>query len=280
MMVYSNDYDGSYPVSGGKSSSTRTWSNGLGGELTWAKAEANINWSSVSKVTISSSWFLLIKYADVSAAQFVCQASNQKKFEFDSNHSDVKSSGIKDITEAWDFGPYTSLTDATNNPKKYVSYSMQNPFFAYSLSSSSAAGKAIAADRNVWLNDGGEYVAAVAAAAGTTTAPQLLKRGTGGTTTSVWESATAENKKGATSQAHQAEGQNVLFNDGHVSFEKTVVCGVQQDNIYTTWGKAAPTADEIQIGVAPTGTADILLSASTANNVRLSQGEDDSFLSL
>jgi len=38
---------------------------------------------------------------------------------------------------------------------------------------------------------------------------------------------------------HQRDGQNVLFADQHVRFEKTANCGVEMDNIYTVWGKAA-----------------------------------------
>jgi len=35
--------------------------------------------------------------------------------------------------------------------------------------------------------------------------------------------------------AHQEDGQNVLFMDSHVSFEKKPFCGVNDDNIYTYW---------------------------------------------
>lgn len=35
------------------------------------------------------------------------------------------------------------------------------------------------------------------------------------------------------SRNHQGEGQNVLFMDGHATFERTPLAGVKQDNIYT-----------------------------------------------
>ena len=35
------------------------------------------------------------------------------------------------------------------------------------------------------------------------------------------------------SRNHQGEGQNVLFMDGHASFERRPLAGVEQDNIYT-----------------------------------------------
>jgi hypothetical protein len=35
--------------------------------------------------------------------------------------------------------------------------------------------------------------------------------------------------------AHQEDGQNVLFMDSHVGFEKRSFCGINDDNIYTFW---------------------------------------------
>jgi len=35
--------------------------------------------------------------------------------------------------------------------------------------------------------------------------------------------------------AHQEDGQNVLFMDCHVNFEKRATCGINDDNIYTYW---------------------------------------------
>ncbi len=46
--------------------------------------------------------------------------------------------------------------------------------------------------------------------------------------------------------AHQDEGQNVLFLDGHVSFEDDPFCGVKNDNIYTFW-----TSGDIRRGGVP-----------------------------
>lgn len=38
----------------------------------------------------------------------------------------------------------------------------------------------------------------------------------------------------ANSTNHERDGQNVLFGDGHVTWEKTPFCGIADDNIYTT----------------------------------------------
>ncbi|HUV41351.1 MAG TPA: hypothetical protein VMW23_06170, partial [Sedimentisphaerales bacterium] len=45
---------------------------------------------------------------------------------------------------------------------------------------------------------------------------------------------------------HQGDGQNVLFMDAHVSFNKTSFCGVNDDNIYTYWA-----GQDIRRGVIP-----------------------------
>jgi prepilin-type processing-associated H-X9-DG protein len=39
--------------------------------------------------------------------------------------------------------------------------------------------------------------------------------------------------RSANSRNHYQNGQNVLYADGHVSFEPTPFCGIRQDNIYT-----------------------------------------------
>ena len=55
--------------------------------------------------------------------------------------------------------------------------------------------------------------------------------------------------------AHQGEGQNVLFMDSHVEFEKRSFCGIEEDNIYTMQPSTdAPSDLEITKGEAmPTG---------------------------
>jgi prepilin-type N-terminal cleavage/methylation domain-containing protein/prepilin-type processing-associated H-X9-DG protein len=44
-------------------------------------------------------------------------------------------------------------------------------------------------------------------------------------------------KKKALSDNHEQDGQNVLYGDGHVSWEKSVFCGKRGDNIYTNQNK-------------------------------------------
>lgn len=46
--------------------------------------------------------------------------------------------------------------------------------------------------------------------------------------------------KTGNSACHQREGQNVLFNDQHVTFEKTPNCGIAKDNIWKMWETTDP----------------------------------------
>ena len=47
------------------------------------------------------------------------------------------------------------------------------------------------------------------------------------------------------------DGQNILFGDSHVKFEKSPNAAVEQDNIYTTWGTLTDQELKRQIGVDP-----------------------------
>jgi prepilin-type processing-associated H-X9-DG protein len=46
--------------------------------------------------------------------------------------------------------------------------------------------------------------------------------------------------KKANSSNHEKDGQNVLYGDGHVAWQKTPFCGIQNDNIYTAKNGLAP----------------------------------------
>ena len=59
---------------------------------------------------------------------------------------------------------------------------------------------------------------------------------------------------------HINEGQNVLFLDSHVEFEKTSACGIDDDNIYTYQaGSDIKIGAPPVIGSQPTARSDSLL---------------------
>ena len=80
-----------------------------------------------------------------------------------------------------------------------------------------------------------------------------------------------EQFKNSNASNHEYEGQNVLYADGHNSYEKQPNVGVKRDNIYTFWStEENPTEQDKQGGTAPT-------SRSAENDAK---SKDDSFLAI
>jgi prepilin-type processing-associated H-X9-DG protein len=169
---------------------------------------------------MTSNFYLLIKYSEVTPKSFLCTGDSGVT-EFKA--SDHGAAGV-DLIDLWDFGfPPTQA---------HCSYAYHTPYGVFALTALSDPGMAVAADPNPWQ-----------AAAGTTARPAadwtLFSSGTD-----------RESIKNGNSQTHQEDGQNVLFMDGHSSFEKSSRCGVDDDNIYTRWVGTGATANK-QNGTYP-----------------------------
>jgi prepilin-type processing-associated H-X9-DG protein len=72
-----------------------------------------------------------------------------------------------------------------------------------------------------------------------------------------------EEVQAGNSANHNHEGQNVGFGDGHVEWQATPLCGIDQDNIYT-FGKSGKDADKGGEGIngSPIGPGDSVLLPS------------------
>jgi len=214
VQIYANDYDGEFPRSGGKIWKPHLPGSGVKNSV-WAKhihnwrAENRYGAYNVSPDgtggvgNISSCLYLLVKYAGVSPKSFICQG-DKGATEF--KPSD-KGAGNVELTDLWDFGP---------EPSKHCSYSYHMPFGLYALTTSSEPGMAVAADRNPWIDSPGAKAKQWPFFA------------------NVFH-ITKEETRAFNAITHQEDGQNVLFVDGHVGFEKKPFCGVNDDNIYTFW---------------------------------------------
>jgi hypothetical protein len=55
----------------------------------------------------------------------------------------------------------------------------------------------------------------------------------------------------ANSMNHEQDGENVLYADGHVTFQETCLCGIGQDNIFTNQSN--------QVAASPLGAMDAVL---------------------
>jgi len=203
MLIYSNDYDDEFPRAGGRNS---VWSFGVANWMADNRFAAYGLGADGSggNATITSSFYLLVKYAEVTPKSFICKGDSGTR-EFKPTDYNA---GDRDLIDLWDFGTESS---------QHCSYSYHMPYGLYSLTTSSEPGMAVAADRNPWITS----------PASEAKDPALLSsyNVTGG----------REMVNFGNAIAHQEDGQNVLFMDSHVGFEKQPFCAINDDNIYTYW---------------------------------------------
>jgi len=107
-----------------------------------------------------------------------------------------------DYSVLWDFGDQVY----------HCSYSYHYPYLQYGIHGSSEPQMAVAADRNPWFDQAADQNRWTIFNPGSTN---------------------PDEQKAGNAEAHQINGQNVLFVDGHVDFEKRSYCAVNDDNIYT-----------------------------------------------
>ncbi len=219
---------GSFDASGGTGTTALVFYNGTAG--------------SGGMATMGSLFYMLVKYQDVSPKQFICKGdSGSVIFKLTS----YTSTTVTDLTKVYDFGTH---------PGKHVSYAYHFPFArtttanpvpGFPISVSSSPSSPLAADRNPGLDKnastyikGGDYGGTVQ----TNTPPYSSPcSGTSSGSTTGW---TTNNSQYTdkdfvfNAYAHQREGQNVLYNDGHVKFESTANTGINNDNIYQRWPSA------------------------------------------
>jgi prepilin-type processing-associated H-X9-DG protein len=196
MLLYANDHGGRFPQPAGRDG---TWGRvAQWNAPTRQRAFGTGDDGSRGAASISSAFYLLVKFSQLQAKHCVCP-SDVGTTEF--RLSDIL--GVPEgfeLIDAWDFGP---------QPTRHCSYAYHLPFGLCALSTSSDPHMAVAADRNPWL----------LSPAGEPESFALFRQ--------------EPSARRGNSLSHNREGQNVLFVDGHVSFEGRSDCGVNRDNIYT-----------------------------------------------
>jgi hypothetical protein len=213
MLIYANDYEDEFPRSGGRNSiwapTIPSW-NAYNRFMAYGLSADG----SGGQASISSCFYLLVKYAEVTPGTFVCPGDvGTTEFKL----ADVDAPLFSQLIDLWDFGP---------EPGRHCSYSYHMPFGFYALTTSSDPGLAMAADRNPWMDS---------PAASAKYFPGGFSPDGG-----------RESVKYANAIAHEEEGQNVLYLDIHVAFEDHSFCGIFDDNIYTYWS-----GGDIRIGSPP-----------------------------
>jgi prepilin-type N-terminal cleavage/methylation domain-containing protein len=208
MLIYANDYEDELPRAGGRNSTwnqVKQWAGQTRMQAYGVAADGTGGTAS-----ISSCFYLLVKYAEVTPKSFICKGDSGTT-EFKLADQQLPRADFE-LIDAWDFGPAATSW-------KSCSYSYHLPFGMYALTVSSEPGFAVAADRNPWFKSpAGDPIPF------TEFIPDLTSAGN------------SESAKKGNALAHQLEGQNVMFLDTHVEFEKRAYCSVEDDNIYTTSG--------------------------------------------
>ncbi len=226
MLLYSNDNDEEYPHAG----LSTEWSTlgRINGDV--FLADRNLVFERDNKATIGSTFWLLVKYVDMTVKQFVCKGDiGTKPFRLTDYPNEAED--VEDITEIWDFG---------RKPSIYCSYAMHMPYDlsateqGYPITPNGNPASPLAADRNPyldtnvdWLDENGD----------------VIEKGSDDLCTQ-WDPEARggfrDEDKIGNSACHQRDGQNVLYNDVSVEFEKYPNVGIDKDNIYQYWLTAPP----------------------------------------
>jgi len=207
MLLYSNDYRDQLPTAGGPN-------------ISWGEVA---NWTATSrqeafglaadhtggKATISSCFYLLIRYTEMPPAAFVCYGDSGTTKFLPSALGGGGAPADFELVNGWDFGP-------PGESWRHCSYAYHIPFGHPPLVVSKPPGFALVADRNPFLDS-----PRGAAIPLRHFKPDLI--GYGGT---------VDTARQGNTPAHQFDGQNVMFLDTHVNFEKRANCGIEDDNIY------------------------------------------------
>jgi len=195
IMLYANDNKGSYPRSRAIGNQAMNAQSFAFGTAGGAdKTDPFLFNNFPPNNNVPAALFLLIRNADLNPEVFVCPSSNQEK-------------------DTLNGGAPASRSNFSNSNN--LSYSYANPYptdnnadrgvqAGYKLNGNVPADLAIGADRN---------------------------DGTIVTTTN--SNSAASLQKGQNSFNHEQEGQNVLYNDGHVEWATTSFAGANKDCIYS-----------------------------------------------
>ncbi|MBE0534608.1 MAG: hypothetical protein IH624_02985 [Phycisphaerae bacterium] len=223
MMVYANDYEDRYPELPG----VGPWAKHLGFDYCIERVDFGPggDQADVGR-TVTASWYLLVREADVSPKSFVCPEAPQEPF---GGRYLVYN---RDIVSMWDFG---------NDPYRHVSYAMHLPYGRFPAKGNRGAAFAVAGDMSPWFENGD-----ILPPGRDPQPPQLL---TDSRSSSLYE---GWGHRAANSSNHNHQGQNVLFGDGHSSFEKASDVGIKEDGIYTYWPSAGAGDGEKRVGQNPT----------------------------
>jgi type II secretory pathway pseudopilin PulG len=251
IQLYANEYGGDYPRACG---ADRKWGGAQGSLSDWTAQNQDVACGrGGTDITITSSLFFLIKWEEGTTSQFVCKGDTGTR---ELKLSDAKSlpTFVDDITDVWDFGSKNAFPTGSTNwgwPGQYNSYSYHDPLYntsaknSFPLGSYSNPASPVCADRNpYWDRNATSFLNGKACKG-----DPLEEAPSWDTVNNAYK----DEYKTGNSAAHQRDGQNVLFNDTHVRFEKFPNVGITKDNIWKCWNQTTvPSQQNRETGVQPT----------------------------
>jgi prepilin-type N-terminal cleavage/methylation domain-containing protein len=225
-VVYAHDNEGDHPRAGREGA---TWSPN-GALLSWHGGihfqenaafgftlDNNGQIDMPGQATITSSWYLLVKYTKVTPYSFICKSDRDaevfKLKRYAPPFSVPPDSHRITLQDVFDFGLggfHRQTMEPIPWPGQVVSYAYHMPYSnppagqSFAISETFGSDCPIAADRNPYLDNNAEL--------------------------------NDIDQTAANSANHQESGQNLLRKNGSVSFEKNPQIGIGRDNIYTYGG--------------------------------------------
>jgi prepilin-type N-terminal cleavage/methylation domain-containing protein/prepilin-type processing-associated H-X9-DG protein len=226
ILLYSNENRGAYPrtcAAAAAAQQTPTWGTPVGNGTASDPFLGAANSGRPADNDVSACLFLLLRTQDITSEVMTCPSSNAEK----DNYGGGANAPINRV----------NFTDV----KKNLSYSYQNPYpgtdaigRGFKLNNSVGAEFAVAAD----MNPG-------------TVAPDNVAFPT--------NSSSSKDMKQANSNNHDEDGQNILYGDGHVSWESNPFAGVSRDNIFTNSNGATNPGNNGVLGPGPYDGNDSIL---------------------
>lgn len=231
LLLYANEYGGDFPRAGGSGSK---WSKD-GTISDWTSQQFPYGRSTPKQVTVTSSLYLLVKYEDVTPAQFNCKGdTGVREFKL-SDSATALPNYITTFADGWDFGGKTGGYITSAWPGQYNSYAYAMPYDnvgitpsaqSFALRSDSQPATPVLADRNpYWDRNAYPYIGGVSCPGGSTDPAPSCDTANG----------YKDEAKTGNSACHQRDGQNVLYVDTHVKMEKFPNVGISKDNIWKPW---------------------------------------------
>jgi len=202
ILLYSNENRGAYPrtVAGSAATINPTWGTGTNSPTSTA-SDPFLGAAGSGRPQdndVSAALFLLMRTQDITSEVFTCPSSNAEK--------DLYGGGSNAPINRVNFTDY----------KKNLSYSYEDPY-----PGTDSIGRGFKLNNSV----GAEFAVAADINPGVVAPDNVLQPTT---------SSSAAAMKVANSNNHDEDGQNILYGDGHVSWESNPFVGVNRDNIYAT----------------------------------------------